>query len=246
MLPEMRRRRLAQMIRSAGEIRLETAAQALGVSEMTARRDLDVLELMGVARRVHGGAVAVLPAEFSGRAERAAAAKMVIAGKLLELLPEHGAFAVDASSTVAALVAKLPDRDGMAVFTNGIGTFNTLLDRRHIAAHLLGGVYDRRTTNLVGPLTIRSLEALFFDVAIMSCAGLDVRWGATEATLEDAAVKQRMLDASSRKILAVDRGKLGLRGRARLAPIQGFDVLVTELDPDHKDLNEYRPFVELR
>jgi len=234
------------MIRSAGEIRLETAAQALGVSEMTARRDLDVLELMGVARRVHGGAVAVLPAEFSGRAERAAAAKMVIAGKLLELLPEHGAFAVDASSTVAALVAKLPDRDGMAVFTNGIGTFNTLLDRRHIAAHLLGGVYDRRTTNLVGPLTIRSLEALFFDVAIMSCAGLDVRWGATEATLEDAAVKQRMLDASSRKILAVDRGKLGLRGRARLAPIQGFDVLVTELDPDHKDLNEYRPFVELR
>jgi DeoR family fructose operon transcriptional repressor len=245
-LPEMRRRRLAQMIRSAGEIRLETAAQALGVSEMTARRDLDVLELMGVARRVHGGAVAVLPAEFSGRAERAAAAKMVIAGKLLELLPEHGAFAVDASSTVAALVAKLPDRDGMAVFTNGIGTFNTLLDRRHIAAHLLGGVYDRRTTNLVGPLTIRSLEALFFDVAIMSCAGLDVRWGATEATLEDAAVKQRMLDASSRKILAVDRGKLGLRGRARLAPIQGFDVLVTELDPDHKDLNEYRPFVELR
>ena len=171
---------------------------------------------------------------------------MVIAGKLLELLPEHGAFAVDASSTVAALVAKLPDRDGMAVFTNGVGTFNTLLDRTHIAAHLLGGVYDRRTTNLVGPLTIRSLEALFFDVAIMSCAGLDVRWGATEATLEDAAVKQRMLDASSRKILAVDRGKLGLRGRARLAPIQGFDVLVTELAPDHKDLNEYRPFVELR
>jgi DeoR/GlpR family transcriptional regulator of sugar metabolism len=80
----------------------------------------------------------------------------------------------------------------------------------------------------------------------MSCAGLDVRWGATEATLEDAAVKQRMMEASSRKILVVDRGKLGLRGRARLAPIQAFDVLVTELDPDHKDLNEYRPFVELR
>jgi DeoR/GlpR family transcriptional regulator of sugar metabolism len=55
-----------------------------------------------------------------------------------------------------------------------------------------------------------------------------------------------MLDAASRKILAVDRGKLGLRGRARLASVQAFDVLVTELDPDHKDLNEYRPFVELR
>ncbi len=242
----MRRQHLAQMIRSAGEIRLENAARVRGGSEMTACRDLDVLELMGVARRVHGGAVAVLPSEFSGRAERAAAAKQVIAGKLLDLLPEHGAFVFDASSTVAACVAKLPDRDGMAIFTNGIDTFNMLLARRHIAAHVLGGVYDRRTTNLIGPLTIRSLEALYFDVAIMSCAGLDVRWGATEATLEDAAVKQRMLDAASRKILAVDRGKLGLRGRARLATVQAFDVLVTELDPDHKDLNEYRPFVELR
>jgi DeoR family transcriptional regulator, fructose operon transcriptional repressor len=245
-LPEMRRRRLAELIRRDGEIRLQAAAQALGVSEMTARRDFEVLEMMGVARRVHGGAVAVMPAEFSGRAERAAAAKLVIAAKLLELLPEHGAFVFDASSTVAALAAKLPDRDGIAVFTNGIDTFTTLLRSKHVAVHLLAGVYDRRTTNLVGPLTIRSLESLYFDVAIMSCAGLDVRWGATEATLDDAAVKQRMLDAANRKILAVDRSKLGLRGRARLAPTRGFDVLVTELDPGHKDLKEYRPFVELR
>jgi DeoR family fructose operon transcriptional repressor len=245
-LPEMRRRRLAELIQREGEIRLQVAAEALGVSEMTARRDFEVLESMGVARRVHGGAVAVMPAEFSGRAERAAAAKLVIAAKLLELLPEHGAFVFDASSTVAALAAKLPDHDGTAVFTNGVDTFRTLLRSKHVAVHLLAGVYDRRTTNLVGPLTLRSLESLYFDVAIMSCAGLDVRWGATEATLEDAAVKQRMLEASNRKILAVDRSKLGLRGRARLAPVQAFDMLVTELDADHKDLNEYRPFVELR
>jgi len=142
----------------------------------------------------------------------------------------------------------LPHRIGFgtAVFTNGVDTFRTLLGSKHVAVHLLAGVYDRRTTNLVGPLTLRSLESLYFDVAVMSCAGLDVRWGATEATLEDAAVKQRMLEASSRKILAVDRSKLGLRGRARLAPIQAFDVLVTELDPNHKDLRDFRPFVELR
>ena len=246
LLPDVRRRRLAELILREGEIRLRTAADALGVSEMTARRDLERLEVMGVVRRVHGGAVAVLPSEFRGRAERAAAAKLVIASKLLELLPEHGAFVLDASSTVAALATKLPDRADIAVFTNGVDTFNILAHNPHVAVHMLAGVYDRRTTNLVGPLTIHSLESLYFDVAIMSCAGLDVRRGATEATLEDAAVKQRMLEASGRKILAVDRSKLGLRGRARLAPIGAFDVLVTELDPNHKDLNEYRALVEVR
>jgi DeoR family transcriptional regulator, fructose operon transcriptional repressor len=246
LLPEARRRQLAQLIQRQGEIRLRAAAQELGVSEMTARRDLDVLQVMGVARRVHGGAVAVLPTEFGGRAERAAAAKLVIAGKLLELLPERGAFVLDASSTVAALAAKLPDRGDIAVFTNGVDTFNILARNRQLSVHVLAGVYDPRTTNLVGPLTLRSLESLYFDVAVMSCAGLDVGWGATEATLEDAAVKQRMLEASGRKILAVDRSKLGLRGRARLAPIRAFDVLVTELDPNHEDLDEYRAFVEIR
>jgi DeoR family fructose operon transcriptional repressor len=246
LLPDIRRRRLAELILREGEIRLRTAADALGVSEITARRDLERLEMMGVVRRVHGGAVAVLPSEFRGRAERATAAKLVIAGKLLELLPERGAFVLDASSTVAGLAAKLPDRSDIAVFTNGADTFNLVARNAHMAVHILAGVYDRRTTNLVGPLTIHSLEALYFDVAIMSCAGLDVRWGATEATLEDAAVKQRMLEASTRKILAVDREKLGLRGRARLAPIGAFDMLVTELDPNHKDLNEYRGLVEVR
>jgi DeoR family fructose operon transcriptional repressor len=245
-LPEMRRRRLAELIQREGEIRLHAAAEVLGVSEMTARRDFEVLESMGVARRVHGGAVAVMPAEFSGRAERAAAAKLVIATKLLELLPEHGAFVFDASSTVAALAARLPDSDGAAVFTNGVDTFRTLLSSKHLSVHLLGGVYDRRTTNLVGPLTLRSLESLYFDVAVMSCAGLDVRSGATESTLEDAAVKARMLEAAKLKILAVDHSKLGLRARARLAPVQTFDVLVTELDPQHEDLNDYRPLVDLR
>ena len=127
---------------------------------MTARRDLEVLEVMGVARRVHGGAVAVLPTQFGGRAERAAAAKLVIASKLLELLPERGAFALDASSTVAALAAKLPDRGDLAVFTNGVDTFSILARNEHLAVHLLAGVYDRRTTNLAGPLTIHSLETL--------------------------------------------------------------------------------------
>jgi DeoR family fructose operon transcriptional repressor len=213
---------------------------------MTARRDLELLQIQGLARRVHGGAVAVLPSEFAGRAARASAAKITIATKLLELLPQSGAIVLDASSTVAALAAKLPDNDDLAVFTNGVDTFTALVRNEHTAVHLLAGLYDRRTTNLVGPMTIQSLQALYFDVAILSCAGLDPRWGATEATLEDAAVKQRMMEASSRKILVVDRSKLGLRGRARLAAIQDFDVIVTELEPDHKELLEYRPFVEVR
>lgn len=245
-LPEVRRQRLAEMIRREGEVRLYTAARALGVSEMTVRRDLEVLQFQGVAKRVHGGAVSVNPSGFAGRAERATAAKLAIATKLLPLLPEQGAIVFDASSTVAALAAKVPDSADRLFFTNGIETFNALSRHERTSVHLLGGLYDRQTTNLVGPLTLRALDALYFDVAIMSCAALDPRLGATEATLEDAAVKARMLEVSGRKILAVDRGKFNLRALARVASLEVFDLLVTELEPDHRDLTELRALVEVR
>jgi DeoR/GlpR family transcriptional regulator of sugar metabolism len=244
-LPEVRRQRLAEMLQRDGEIRLPAAARALGVSEMTVRRDLELLQVQGLAKRVHGGAVSVQPAGFAGRAERAIGAKLIIAGKLLALLPEHGTVVFDASSTVASLATRVVGAEEPAFFTNGVETFRALSQRERTTVHLLGGQFDRHTSNLVGPLTMRALDLLYFDLAIMSCSGLDVRFGATEATLDDAAVKARMLELSTMKILAVDRAKLGLRGPVRLAPLQQFDVLVTDLDPDHRDLRDYRAVIDV-
>ncbi|MHB8618377.1 MAG: DeoR/GlpR family DNA-binding transcription regulator [Chloroflexota bacterium] len=244
-LPEMRRSHLAEMIRGGGEVRLLEAARHLGVSEMTVRRDLEVLQMQGVAKRVHGGAVAIFPTTFAGRAERATDAKIAIAAKLELLVPEQGAIAFDASSTVAVLAGKLPDNGRRGFFTNGIETFLALARQQAANVHLLGGRYERQTGNLVGPLTTRALEALYFDVAIVSCAALDPRFGATEATLDDAETKGKMLEASKRKILAVDHTKLGVRGSVRLAELEAFDLLVTELDPDHKDLADYRAAIQI-
>ena len=58
LLPE----RLAQvrdMLRASRVVRLDEVCVALGVSQATARRDLQDLERLGEARRVHGGAVAI-------------------------------------------------------------------------------------------------------------------------------------------------------------------------------------------
>jgi DeoR/GlpR family transcriptional regulator of sugar metabolism len=55
------------------------ASERAGVSQMTIRSDLDVLERAGALRRVHGGAISVLPVSyelpFSLREDRRAEAK---------------------------------------------------------------------------------------------------------------------------------------------------------------------------
>ena len=57
MLPESRRHQILEALRSQGTLRVTDLARLLGVSPVTARRDVNQLARDGVIRRVHGGAV---------------------------------------------------------------------------------------------------------------------------------------------------------------------------------------------
>src|ERR1700694_5168886 len=58
MLPEIRRRAIAEHLRANGGGSVADLEQEFHVSSMTIRRDLRELDRMGLAKRTHGGAVA--------------------------------------------------------------------------------------------------------------------------------------------------------------------------------------------
>src|SRR3954468_24732545 len=108
-LPDERRRMIAQRLRRHGSVSVSGLEAEFGISPMTARRDLDELERRGVARRTHGGAV--LPGlsrhedSFLQRLEAAVDAKERIAAAALEVVEPGQALFVD-SSTTAYFVAR--------------------------------------------------------------------------------------------------------------------------------------------
>lgn len=246
MLAEHRRRWLQERLAADGSVTISEAAAALGVSEMTVRRDLAELEDRGAARRVRGGATAVGPQPFAERHAVATRAKARIAGKLAELVPATGVVAFDASSTVMRLVSGLgPVRD-LTVLTNGPHTFAALQELPGVTAELTGGRLDPRTGSLVGPIACRAAEQLLVDVLFCSAAAVDPGAGALEATLEEAEVKRTIAARAGLVVLAADSSKLGTRAAAAGLAWDRIDVLVTELDPSHRRLEPYRARVELR
>ncbi|MCD8248317.1 MAG: DeoR/GlpR family DNA-binding transcription regulator [Lachnospiraceae bacterium] len=54
-----RHRRILDMIRARGEVKVEELTREFGVSAMTARRDLQYMEQEGLLSRTHGGAVSL-------------------------------------------------------------------------------------------------------------------------------------------------------------------------------------------
>jgi DeoR family fructose operon transcriptional repressor len=241
---EDRRAWLRRELDRVGRLALGAAASQLGVSEMTVRRDLQELEAMGFARRVRGGAVAVGPVSFADRHRQRARAKAVIAGKLVRLLPETGAVAVDASSTLARLAAVMPPVRDLTVVTNGLTTFNQL-QGPGVSPVLTGGTLDERTGSLVGPIAVRSAGQYLTSRFFMSAAAFDATAGASESGIAEAEVK-RAFQASTREvILAVDSSKLDQRAVAVSATWSEVHLLVTELPATHPKLRGLSELVEI-
>jgi DeoR family fructose operon transcriptional repressor len=243
---EQRLDALRAVLARDGSLQLAEAAVALGVSEMTVRRDLVALEQLGEARRVRGGAVAVIPTSFADRHKQHARAKASIAAKLAPLVPDRGAIGVDASSTLMRLTRALEPRRELTVLTNGLDSFCALAGVPGVRPVLTGGELDPRTGSLVGPLATHAAGQLMLRRLFVSSAGLDPTLGTGETCLEEAEVKQAMANVAADVVVAVDASKLGSRGTALGLAWGRISVLVTELDPADPRLDPYRGQVEIR
>jgi DeoR family fructose operon transcriptional repressor len=207
---------------------------------MTIRRDLAELEDRGTARRVRGGAVPVGPQPFATRHRTRTRAKTRIANKLSAFVPEAGAIAFDASSTVMRLATSIGTVRDLTVLTNGPDTFNALQGVAGVVPILTGGRLDASTGSLVGPVACQAASQIRVDRFITSAATVDLAAGAAEASLEESAVKQALAAGAGEVVLAVDHTKLGGRGLAVALGWDLIDVLVTDLDPEDARLTRYR------
>jgi DeoR family fructose operon transcriptional repressor len=237
---------IAARVRTAGRVKVTELAVDLAVSEMTIRRDLDVLADQGLVQRIRGGAVAIGPQPFAERFSRHARAKDRVALKLLELVGDGGAIGIDASSTLQRLAGQLGRVRELTVVTNGQDTFAALQDSPGVTALLTGGQRDPRTGSLVGPMATRAAREVLLRRLFVSAASLHPHHGTSEATLEEAEVKLAFADVSAEIIVAADSSKLGQRAPARGLPPERVDLLVTELDPSDPLLDPYRDRWEIR
>lgn len=220
-----RRAELERLVAADGYIASAEVAQRLGVSEMTVRRDLRLLEQEGVLRRVAGGAtIASAGVPFERRDEVGAIQKRAIAELAAAEAAGAEVVALDAGTTVAAVAPLL---HGSTIVTHSLPVIEALSrepEPRLIAA---GGHYQPDTRCFAGPLAEEALRGVRCDVALLSATavGLDGLWG---TNVLDAAIKRVLARQSSRVVLLADADKLGRTSVVRIADLDIVDVLITD------------------
>jgi DeoR family fructose operon transcriptional repressor len=232
----------------AGEnvISLTAAAEEFGVSTMTIRRDLESLEGDGLLRRVRGGAVSVIgPRPFSDRRAVRLRAKEMIAEKALTLVPRVGSIALDASTTIATLAARLGTRSGLTVATNAYQTYGALRSAHGVNAILIGGETEEITDSFVGPIAVHAAESLRYTRFFASASAIDTDYGTSEVSLREAEMKRTFFRMAKELVLCIDSSKLGQQSTAACLPLADATVLVTELAPSDPRLDDFRDLVDL-
>jgi len=225
-LPDERRRLIAQRLRQYGSVSVSGLEAEFGISPMTARRDLDELERRGIARRTHGGAV--LPGlsrhedSFLQRLDVEVEAKERLAEAVLGLLQPGEAIFVD-SSTTAFFAARRIVRENLqcTLLTNAVPIMDLLceVDAGQVELVGAGGTLRKLTRSFVGPVAVRSIEAHFADHVIFSVRGLTPDGFLTDPDTLEAEVKRAMIPQAGESTLLVDHTKLVARGLSVVASV---------------------------
>src|ERR1700743_1126829 len=120
MLARHRQSLILQSVRNDGSARVSDLTQQLGVSDMTIRRDLEVLAKDGLVEKVHGGAV--LPGSHGGhepgfedKPVLESPEKNTIARAAAAMVRPNTAVAIASGTTTFALAQCLLDVPGLTI-----------------------------------------------------------------------------------------------------------------------------------
>jgi DeoR/GlpR family transcriptional regulator of sugar metabolism len=237
MLARHRQSLILQAVRSDGSARVSDLTQQLGVSDMTIRRDLEVLARDGLVEKVHGGAVlpgtpSVHEPGFEAKLVLERPEKASIARTAASLVKPGTAIALSAGTTTFALAQCLLDVPGLTIVTNSLRVANLFngtrgLDSGGVSVVLTGGV---RTPSdaLVGPVADLTIRSLHFDLLFLGAHGIDPEAGLTTPNLAESETNRTFIRLARRVVVLADHTKWGVVSLSSFARLDEVDVLVTD------------------
>jgi DeoR/GlpR family transcriptional regulator of sugar metabolism len=243
MLARQRQAMIVDRVREDGAVRVADLVRDLGVSDMTVRRDLELLHERGLLEKVHGGATAVVGTAlfepgFALKASLQQSEKDAIARTAAGLVEPGMAIALSAGTTTHALAQQLVDVPQLTVVTNSIRVADVLqFSGRADQTIILPGGVRTPSEALVGPFAVTALRTVHVDLVFMGVHGMDPHTGFTCPNLLEAETDRALIEAGRRLVVVADHTKWGVIGISSIARLDQADVLITDagLGPEARE-----------
>lgn len=212
-------------------ISVQELTNRLNVSEVTIRKDLNILEEMGFIVRSHGRATLAEDSRtlstLSKRKGVNIKEKRAIAEKARSLIKEGDTIYIDTGSTCRFLAEAVRNMS-LRVITNSLDVMNVLAEEPGISLVSLGGNYRKEAGSFLGPLPIEALKNFQIETCFVGATGILPKGVFSSQNILESQMKQQILSVSGRRIILADSSKAGKSAFSVFARSENIDIVISD------------------
>jgi DeoR family galactitol utilization operon repressor len=223
-----RERIILEKLAGEGSVSVGALARDLGLSEVTIRGDLRLLEDKGWVNRTRGGAAAALHRDILERQKVYPEQKNAIARAAAELVQDGDVIMIEAGTTTALIARYLAGKRDIHIVTNSTLALAYARMNPGLQITMTGGEFRRPTESLVGPVALETIARLNVPLAFVGTDGFTLERGMTTHLMEGAEIVKAMKARARTTVLTADSSKYGKTGFAGVLPLAAMDLILTD------------------
>ena len=234
MKSEERRKLITEIVKREGRVTLSKLHESMPeISEITLRRDLDVLDKKQKLVRIRGGAKSlesILNAwedPYANRMVSNAEEKLLIAQKAVKLLSPKTSIYLDSGSTAFSLASIIPDEEYI-ITTTGITCALELSKLNRPIIQMPGGIVNKNSFSLNGNSMLPYLSDMNFNIAFIGVTGYIPGKRFVTGIPEDYMLKKTVVKNSRRVVILMDSSKVGILGTYTIAELEEVDTVISD------------------
>lgn len=243
-IPAVRRAKISDLVKRQGIVRVDELGAMFGVSVITIRRDLDVLEKKGLVERTHGGALTTnhfsSEAAYLDKRHANIAIKQAIGEKAVTLVDEGDTLLINSGTTTAEVIKAIQFKKNVRVITNNVAATRDLHPDASLDVIFTGGAYRSNTCCVVGEFAEFVLVNVNASKAILGVDGLSFKNGLTSPNYQEALISRKMIQCTQGPVIIVaDHSKIGKIAHFSIAPLDRITMVITDTGVAENVLREF-------
>lgn len=229
-----RRSAILQILKENSTVSVLELSKMFEVSEVTIRKDLNILKDRNLLVRTRGGAIVnstgLQEDEKSIRYKKLAnyREKQAIGRAAAELIEDGDTIIIDSGTTALQVACNLHRFQNLTILTNALNVAQEVLSYNRFNVILLGGNIRNSSESVVGALAESNLKMFYCDKLFLGVDSFSLDNGLSTPSVEEANINQIMIQRSRKVITVFDSSKVNKRALAFITSLDNIDTIVTD------------------
>ncbi len=208
-----RHAKLLDIVNEYRKIDVNKLSEILDVSQVTIRKDLDMLEERGLLVREHGYAVLRNTDDINNRLAIRYDTKLKIAKAAAEIVSDGETVMIESGSSCALLAEQLAqNKKDVTIITNSAFIASYIRNISVPKVILLGGEYQKESQVMVGPLVRTCAKEFYVDKLFVGTDGFIPQIGFTGGNMMRTEAIKNMAQSAKNIIILTDSTKFTKQG----------------------------------